>query len=233
MERQNLLLDMMRGYAQKIHGLNVFIPPPPLLVNAAEHLGVLQFPPFIVSNILTHLFQNEKNGIFSFPTGIVSHGNFSQKRRIYFFDGKIFFFSEKEKNRIGYTEPRRDFALRVVGAPPEQKYQKSFSGFEKLLQIHSSEEHLEDYPSQIVSINHHLWPLLFESSYRSSIPQLFQIPLETMATEMLGYLLNDGNNFIFTTLFDPMARSRALFLFDGVAGGWARPEWPPLFFWVP
>ncbi len=211
-----------------------------LCLNIVDHQQVLNHPILISDNIVANagkfLQKEKKPAIVVFSSGDVPPNNYFSKNGFMLHGKKVPLFSNSEKEFCSYYIPKREFNFvqrlkdQKQWAEFDHQEQMFLEGIDGLIRgIDFSSCH--NYIDQISLIVNKTWPLMFEETLRTNLPELLYITQEEITTDSLLHLLQN-DNFITQALFDQQFRSLILDEFRGIVVTWREDEHKGThFFW--
>lgn len=244
-ERQKLFIKFVELELMRVHGSNIRIKDFDLgnqaVCNIVDHHDILNHPLFLSPNIVGNLsrffeISKKSKAIISITDSGLSVSHFGNRRSLKFKDTHLRLFTHKMRNINIYSSPTHNtFNLgRQIRKYTKNKKEAIFiDTIEEILHKYAEKPHINSYIDQVSLTNRYLWKKLFDEKIRSNVPELFQIPGESIATSLLATYLEQPNHIFSKILFDEDTRNLVVKLFSGIDGCWhPNLEHGTHFFWA-
>lgn len=237
-ERQEILKKVITNKVKKLFGpdyikeLN-FGFDEKLAFNIADHHMVLSHPFLISANIVSSvpklLQQQKPNPIIVLSSGDIPPNNYFSQNGFIFHSKRVPLFSVKEREYSSYYIPKRAFdfvaRLKQIGRwnefnPDEQTFLTKHQANIDSINF----ANCVDYSDQVTLIVRKMWQELFDEKSRKNLPDLLYLTQEELVSECLMDILQDNENIVSQSLFNPDFRSKVLENFRGIVTTWREVE---------
>ncbi len=230
---RNVLNQRVEAIFGNVNGATMYgAPDTPLAFNIADHHQVLNHPFLIPSSIIASVSKflqtAAQQPIVVISSGDVPPNNFFSENGFRLHGKKVPIFATSERELCSYYAECRtfDFVERTKRAdwwhrftPDEQRFLLELQ--ERIQAVDFSG--CSSYCDQISRIVKNTWPLMFEASLRTNLPELLYVTQEDLTSHLLLELLGE-DTLLSRMLFDATVRQHVLDNFRGIVVTWREAE---------
>lgn len=237
LERQKIYRRLIDKYIKKIFSsteqknINLDLKNP-LIINTADHHGLLNHPILLGGNIVTGYYRlfnkkhaDDNHDILGLTCGNVPLNEVLNHRGFDLHNKHLNLFPKSDKHKLIQTLPKIEFNFihSLERSKEIKNYSKSELDFlEKIENIIMKIDFstCTKYSEQITKINYYLWPLIFAKDLRADVINLIQLEHDEILIDLLSEFFKDKESFVYQAIFDPVFRPTILKLFNGIYGCW-------------
>lgn len=228
-ERQAMFVPHIRGYIEKVFGVENIEFPDPLTINIVDHHAPITHPILIASNIASqaHVFLSGDRPAPAvvLSSAIVPPNNFLNKKGLHLHGKNVSLFSNKDIHTPAVRLDPQPFdivaRLKRIGSWNDfsDDEKQCIEGFDTVIGNTAVKE-CKTYVEQVSRVNNSIWKHLFANDVQSSVPELYHVPSEYIFCQAAADVFAEGS-LLSRILFDRASRNRAIELFEGVTGCWS------------